>query len=574
MMGQMAGMPNTAADAILIDFMKGHQWQQMVDKIGKTMEIMYGYQCDTQAPDFKYQMKQLVRRVITTGVGFVRLNFSRHFDHSLNSTTTDDSMSMRAKRLEFLVKQIEDEKIQPEDARMEQVRALAQSLIVSTIEGDQTNIEERLEFDFPPSTHIIVDPHCRSLKGFIGAHWIAQQFIMPLADINAFFETDIPASKVQNYFKDGKERIPISGENSDKSETMACLYEIFHLDTKTSLFVVEGWEEYVQAPEAVTPSINRFWPIFSLTFNDVEMENNDHATIYPPSDVQLMKSAQKEWNRTREALREHRIENTPFYITKQGVLSEPDLEKLNNHASGEVISLQGLPDGADVAKVVAAFHPAPIDPNLYNTQPYEQDVQLAVGAQQANLGPAENHRTTATTSTIAEQSRISVTSSNVDDLDDLLSELARAGGEMMLREFSPQTVQRIVGPGAVWPQQNKEDFLNELSLDIVASSSGRPNKAMEISNFQQIAPLLLQAGANPWAVIKEAVNRLDDRLEVVDFAPIPQAPVQAGPLGQGGPDGPQKGPAEKPDGKPNNGPVPAQRANGANSGMALPGQQK
>ncbi len=150
-----------------------------------------------------------------------------------------------------------------------------------------------------------------------------------------------------------------------------------------------------------------------------------------------------------------------------------------------------------------------------------EDVGHAIGSNQ-QLQQQNQRHVAATPAVIAEQTRMSGVNSNVDDLDDLLSELARASGEMMLREFSLETVKRIAGRGAVWPERNQEDFLNMLYLDIVASSSGRPNKAVEIANFERIAPIMMQAGASPWAVIKEAVNRLDDRLEVQDFAPTMQ----------------------------------------------------
>jgi len=58
-----------------------------------------------------------------------------------------------------------------------------------------------------------------------------------------------------------------------------------------------------------------------------------------------------------------------------------------------------------------------------------------------------------------------MSSSNVDDLDDLLTWLANVSGVAMLKEFSTETVKRIVGPGAVWPTQQKEDFINAIYLE-------------------------------------------------------------------------------------------------------------
>ena len=133
---------------------------------------------------------------------------------------------------------------------------------------------------------------------------------------------------------------------------------------------------------------------------------------------------------------------------------------------------------------------------MYTTQPLDEDAALAVGSNAVQQGQPIRH-VAATPAVIQEQARISGVSSNVDDLDDLLSEIAQAAGEMMLREFTPQTVQRIVGQGASWPQEQKEDFLNEIYLDIVAASSGRPNKAVDVQNAQQLIPMMLPSWREP-----------------------------------------------------------------------------
>jgi len=157
-----------------------------------------------------------------------------------------------------------------------------------------------------------------------------------------------------------------------------------------------------------------------------------------------------------------------------------------------------------------------------------EDMMRSAGMQDANVGPAQPN-VTATVGTIAEQSRLTVSASNIDDLDGWLSRFLCASGEMSLREVSEATVKRSVGPGAVWPTVKREDFLNEVYLTIKAASSGRPNKAIGIANYQQMAPIMLQAGANPVGIIEEGIKRLDDDLDVSKFFPVTV------PMGMGGP---------------------------------------
>jgi hypothetical protein len=522
-----------AAQALIADITHGKAWKAVVERVGRTLEVLYHYQCDTQTPDFKYQMKQLVRRTVTTGVGFVRLNYSREMQHALTASGTDDTLSMRVKRAKQIMDSIDDDKITEDDPRVQQLEQLMASVKSSVANGDTTNIEERLEFDFPSATSIIVDPKCKSLKGFIGARWVAQQFIIPLDEANAYFQTDIKAGgKLAVYNEDGIEKMKSSPANpNDKDDPqekpLICLWEIFDITTKSSLFIADGWSKWVQAPAPVEPSINRFWPIFSLTFNDVEVEPGGKVHIYPPSDVDLIRHPQKEWNRTREELRKHRKSNRPWYLTVEGWLTEPDMDAINDHESNQLVRVKGLPPGGRLQDAIFPFHAAPIDQALYQTQPLLEDTSLVIGTNTAQSMQPQRH-VAATPAVIQEQARISGVNSNVDDLDDLLSELARAGGEIMLREFALATVKRIAGQGAVWPEQNREDFMNEIFLDVVAASSGRPNKAVDVSNWQQIGPLMLQAGANPWALIRQYVKVLDANLEAEDFAPeqMPQAPQQ------------------------------------------------
>ena len=101
------------------------------------------------------------------------------------------------------------------------------------------------------------------------------------------------------------------------------------------------------------------------------------------------------------------------------------------------------------------------------------------------------------------------------------------------------------------PNENRADFVNELELETVAASSGRPNKAVEIANWQQLAPLIIQAAqamaANPalgktmMAVVRESVERLDDRLEPEDFYPTPGPVAAPPPVAPQGAPGPGKG---------------------------------
>jgi hypothetical protein len=186
--------------------------------------------------------------------------------------------------------------------------------------------------------------------------------------------------------------------------------------------------------------------------------------------------------------------------------------------------------------------------------------------------------------------------SNIDDIDDMLSGIARTGSQILLQECSVDTAKRVVGEGAVWPEMSKQQIADELWLKIEAGSTGRPNQAQEIANAERLFPLLMQLpGIKPEFLAKELIKRLDDKLDITQAfqSMLPSilamngmaSRMGAGMEGPGGPMGgppgppvPGAGPAQGPAGAMNapQGPPPgAQRppgqVPGAPPGNPMPG---
>src|SRR3546814_19455422 len=84
---------------------------------------------------------------------------------------------------------------------------------------------------------------------------------------------------------------------------------------------------------------------------------------------------------------------------------------------------------------------------------------------------------TATESSIAEQGRISTISANVDDLDEFLTEVARATGQLKILELDEATEKRIAGEGEVGPDLSREEDIYKISLTGKAESPGRQTQA-------------------------------------------------------------------------------------------------
>lgn len=501
-LNQQQGLPPPSdVIALMQDIQQGMQAKSVSEKIARTLEIIFHHILEEQ--NIKPQMKQLVRRVCVTGVGYVKLGYHRKMGKRPDDLEKITDITEQINVLDRLIADAQDDKFTPEHAKAEQLRILLKELM----EKPDAVLDEGLVFDFPLSNTIIVDPRCRQLKGFVGADWVAQEFILTIDEIKEVYGVDIGAAYTKQ-----EDAQRLEAEQLDKSDCeLARVWEIYCKRDGLKYVVADGYPEFLKEPTSPEVRLKRFWPFFVLTFNEVE---NDKE-IYPPSDVRLLMPIQREYNLARQRLREHRNANKPLYVSPTGALSEADIDKLKNRVANEVVMLQAIQPGQAVDQVLQPVKPIPIDPTLYDTTVFMEDLYRVVGSQEANLGGTSS--STATEVSVAESSRISALSSNVDDLDDFLTDLSRSSGETLLKEMDQATAQKIAGPGAVWPTLTAQEISDNLLLEIQAGSSGRPNKAAEIANFERIAPILLQIpGIDPTFLAKEALKRMDDAMDVTE----------------------------------------------------------
>lgn len=518
--------------ALFADYQAGRQRQQLISRVGETLEKVYHYQQDQQDPAYKTQMKQLVRRISVCGVGYLKTQFCRDYETELTQSETRLNVVDRARRAQRIIQRMQDGKVQPEDSEMQEVKMLLASLQEQPNDYESVAVKEHLIFDFPKATSIIPDENCSILRGFIGAQWIAEEFRWDVEFVNAYFEKDIkPDVDVKMYGPDAK---PVDSAMTHSQEKVATknkmtLWQVWDLNNKSTFVVADGYKEYIQNPEVVTPVVKGFWQHVPITFNDVEVEEGCKATIFPPSDVDLIRHPQEQINRTRNSESRHRVANRPRAMVAKGMLSKDDLDTIANADDNQIVELEKVPPGIEPGKVLQPLLMTPFQEQLYDTQKYQEDAQLAGGVAEANVGLAQPH-VTATVGSIQEQSRVTVSSSDVDALDDGLTDAAKIGQQMLMTEMSKETVVQIAGPGAAWADDpnTRKDFLNEIDLEVVAASSGRPNKAVEIANLDKVIPLVLQAVQLPpqaqptiQSIIKLVLKTLDSDLEATDFFPIP-----------------------------------------------------
>jgi len=557
MAGQAMSMPGdpmaaanaVQAQAIIADFQNTIQQNKQLDRIAETLELLFAHEIAEQPVPFKVQMKGTVRRALTTGVGYVKVGYQRVMGLRPEAEATINTMSEKLATLERLAADVADGEVFDGSAEMDQLK----SMIADMQRDGEIVVREGLTFSYPNSTAILPDTSIQQLRGFVGAEWVAEEYVLTRDRIKEVYGVDVGGRGGARSYIDAGGRF-VHDTNNDKlsDDTKFCVWEIYNRADGLVYVICDGYPDYLLEPSRPDVSLERFYPWFPFVTNEVY----DERSIFPPSDVTLIRDMQLEINRARQGLREHRRAARPKTVTRKGFLEDSDKPAIGTSKAHPVIELQGLPENMRIDDALMAFPGPQIDPNLYDTSPAYEDMLRVVGQQEANLGGTSG--ATATESSIAEGSRMSSVSSIIDDLDEFLTDIARSAGQVLFAEAEPERVKEIVGPGAVWPQLSREQIAKEIFLDVEAASTGRPNKQQEIQNATQMMPLLLQIpGLSPEWLAREMLRRLDDRVDLTDAFAAGVPSIQA--LNAGPPAQPGAGPAE-PGKEPGN-----QGAEGANN---------
>lgn len=513
------------AQELMADYQQGMVKRKMAKQIGRTLEVLFSQAMREQVPlDFKQLLKTVVRRACTTGVGYIEVGFQRTYGprQGLNEQLSD--ARARLDHLQHLSEELFEGELGEDTAEMYELQASIRALQ----EEPDVVLREGLVFDAPMSTRVIPDKLCRQLVGFVGARHVTMEYLFtrdqveemfPGVDIGDGFRgysLDGDASEYRSEYDYQTEKRFITEDYFDGSERkkqgsdLICVWK--HYDKMSGLvyYVADGYKYFLREPAPPDVFVETFWPVFALTFNGVENETE----LFPPSDVGLLRPMQDEHNRSRQGKREHRIAARPRWAGTRGTLEDTDLERIEAAKPFETILLDKNQE-TSIKQLLEPFPVPGVDPNLYDTNETDRDMELAVGTNASQLGGVS--KATATESAIAASSSASADNSSIDDLDNFLTTVARAAGQVLLREMSADVVQRIVGPGAVWPELTLQEISDELYLEVEAGSTGKPNQAVEINNWKALLPMLVQMpGIEPTWLARETLRRLDDRLDLTE----------------------------------------------------------
>ena len=413
----------------LVDELQQVQQDQAIrERIAKSLEMVYESDIENQVPNFKAQAKQWVTRALTCGIAWVRIDIQGPQAIDRQGTPTPEMVE------QHVTHQMLDEKGRDKDTP--EVLATA----MQEVQGQQTMRQAFLMHRFPKTNSVIVDPMCTDLRTLYGCNWMAQIYRMTKAEIKQTFGADV---QIKGHRRNS---LMTPSKRSERSKNKDERYDVFEFfDRRDGLvyWMVGGYDKFLTAPTAPSVRVPRFFPFYALAFNMIE----DEKSIYPPSDVRLMRHQQMEMNRAREALRAHRKANQPRYLADGRFFEDEDMDNIEDAQAHDVTQVKPVNDG-NIAEAVVPFPVKGIEPALYDTNYVTDDVTRAVGAPEAAFGNAQG---SATSQTIAETTRQTDLGSSVDQLDETLSDIARDGSQVLFDIVTPEQAMMITGPGGAWP---------------------------------------------------------------------------------------------------------------------------
>lgn len=483
--------------ALIEDIKQGMIRKEQVERIAKTTEKLVQYYFDEPIPRLKKQLKQFVRRIDTCGVAYMKLGYQRAYEANPTISQSIADCSRQIEEVERMLADRADGKIQDGTAELDELR----NTLVTLQSQEYLLVREGPVFTFPKSWQIIPDMGCTNVATLESCRWLAEEWLLSPDQIKRYYDKDI-GTEYTKYGPYGDRKV------DDKDAKLAAVWIFYDLEKHVCYHLCDGYGDFLKDPGEPDIKLEQFHPIFPLAFNELE----DDEDPFPPAELDIIRHACLEVNRARDEFVQQRHSNKPGYVTPAGTFGEQDKMKLAMHANSEVIELDGVPPGTDIKTVIQAKPVMAVDPAIYDDQAFFADIQRQRQTQEANFGGTGGN--TATESTIAEAGRVSGIQSNIDDLDDWLTDVVRATGQVCLLEMQAETVKKLVGEGAMWPELSREEIASEVYLDIKAGSTGRPNKSLKIANMERLMPFALQTGEiSPKWLAGQIVREMDDTVD-------------------------------------------------------------
>lgn len=453
----------------------------------------------------------------------------------------------------------------PETLEIE--KAEKQALIDSLQEKLELAVNKMFVIDYVETENIQVSTDVNRIENYLDADWIGNELFFVKEDALARFDRltveDLKSAKTY-YQRAPKELTTRDSDNalpqgtltaesaqsfttntsSQESPGFVRVIEIWDRRDKQIRTIIDGVKCWAKEPYAPPYPTSRFYPYFYFSFYEVDGQR------HPQSLSWRLYKLQDEYASTRSNFRLTRERSIPGVLFNATMLDEVEAKKLQESKSQEYTALRPSNPDQPLANLFAPKPVQGIDMRLYDPSLILSDMERISGVQEALSaaisGPGNPK--TATEANIQQSGTQARTTSNRDNVETMLTDLAEYTAEQALQCLQIRDVQRLAGAKAFWPENmDIEDLFTLVEVQIEAGSTGKPRQATDMQAWSTILPLIqntlkeieqaMATGNLPMAnslieLVKETMLRLGDESDVERF--IPRQPPPGSP-GAGGP---------------------------------------
>lgn len=418
--------------------------------------------------------------------------------------------------------------------------------------------------DFVPSEYITVAPGV-DIVDAVDAAWIDEMIPMRAEDAKAQFGLTTEQIRMATKFSESKpvmrknvtpvagvvtdergyltakdaNRYTSSDSQDDGAGDWVMAHETWDIEKGKFFTWIEGIDGYVLPPAEPTQT-QRFYPYFCYPIGSVDGQR------HPQSLVSRAHKLIDEYYRIRSAERDHRKRIKPKTVFIKGHIGPDSVDAVVKGTTAEFVGIETTNPRADARSIFMPLAYPQMDPGLYDTSRVMMEIERIFGVQEA-LSGAVTVAKTATEAQIQQTGTQSRTGAMRDALEDMLTDLAHYTAECARAHMTPEDVQAIVGPDAMWPEYRAgEDLSAMLSVNIRAGSTGKPNTTAERQSWAALLPILqngiMQIGqmrnSTPDDIATAMVELLnitlkrnDERLDLESLLPAagPAKPMMPGP---------------------------------------------
>ena len=520
---------------------------------GKTAEIILNRVFDDA--NLKRRAKACLRSAKTTGIGWAKVYYQTEIEPNPIIRNKIIDSNDKLAQLEYLKLQSKD----PNEVVAKERAILELKQFKSQLEKEENIVvSEGLVIDVVDPANMVLDlSSIQNFDDYLQTPFLAERIVMTVAEAKKRWvklpmgtkEFKLKSSDVVNHNK----------AQMDEHATMVHIWEIHDRENQLIHYMADGGVDFLQPPLEPKFVSEQWYPYIPLALNLVD------GQFMPMSDVFLLRELQDEHNSARTRFAHHRDISIPHWVSRRGDVSDVDARALENAMPGENVRIDGGA-GQPIRNSIDVFSPPPIDPSVYTTDHTERDFERVIGGGEVTQPKNNKSRTLGEAQMLGQESQAQ-SAADTDEIEDWFEKIAKHTLELLLQALTIEQVSSIAGQpaepevdpqtgqpngelkdGSVWPQMDKEQIFNLLTINIQAGSSGKPNKDKEtqvwvqfllpkLSEAIQAISQLREAGQDDLAeamimVAQETLRRLDERFDVHEFLPKAKDKTQPDPQKQ------------------------------------------